>query len=95
MASSAMPGQGGTRPVRNFYGIFISGAVEQSRIYMRHSRYSNKASSIFRRIRDRFAGKLRRKGDSMMSFALDFIFVAIGVAAFAVTALYLNACARL
>jgi hypothetical protein len=36
-----------------------------------------------------------RKGDSMMSFALDFVFVAIGAAAFAVTALYLNACARL
>ena len=32
---------------------------------------------------------------STMSFALDFVFVAIGVAAFAVTALYLNACARL
>ena len=36
-----------------------------------------------------------KKGPSMMSFALDFVFVAIGVAAFAVTALYLNACARL
>jgi hypothetical protein len=35
------------------------------------------------------------EGSSMMSFALDFVFVAIGVAAFAVTALYLNACARL
>ena len=34
-------------------------------------------------------------GSSMMSFALDFVFVAIGAAAFAVTALYLNACARL
>jgi hypothetical protein len=32
---------------------------------------------------------------STMSFALDFVFVAIGVAAFVVTALYLNACARL
>jgi len=31
----------------------------------------------------------------MMSFALDFVFVAVGVLAFAVTALYLNACARL
>jgi hypothetical protein len=31
----------------------------------------------------------------MMSFTLDFVFVAIGAAAFAVTALYLNACARL
>jgi hypothetical protein len=30
-----------------------------------------------------------------MSFALDFVFVTIGAAAFAVTALYLNACARL
>jgi hypothetical protein len=39
--------------------------------------------------------EMRRKGCSMMSFALDFAFVAIGVAAFAVTALYLNACARL
>jgi hypothetical protein len=36
-----------------------------------------------------------RKGDSMMGFALDFVFVAIGVAAFAATALYLNACASL
>jgi hypothetical protein len=36
-----------------------------------------------------------KKGPSMMSLALDFVFVAIGVAAFAVTALYLNACARL
>jgi hypothetical protein len=31
----------------------------------------------------------------MMSFALDLIFLAIGVAAFAVTALYLSACASL
>jgi len=31
----------------------------------------------------------------MMGFFLDLIFLAIGVAAFAVTALYLNACARL
>ena len=31
----------------------------------------------------------------MMSLALDVVFVAIGVAAFAVTALYLNSCARL
>jgi hypothetical protein len=31
----------------------------------------------------------------MMSLALDFVFVAIVAAAFAVTALYLNACARL
>ena len=31
----------------------------------------------------------------MVGFALDFAFVAIGVAAFAVTALYLNACAHL
>ena len=31
----------------------------------------------------------------MPSIALDFVFVAIGVVAFAVTALYLNACARL
>jgi hypothetical protein len=31
----------------------------------------------------------------MMSLALDFVFVAIGATAFAVTALYLNACARL
>jgi hypothetical protein len=31
----------------------------------------------------------------MLNFALDFVFVAIGAAAFAVTALYLNACARL
>ena len=35
------------------------------------------------------------EGSSMMSFALDFVFVAIGVAAFAATALYLNACASL
>jgi hypothetical protein len=35
------------------------------------------------------------EGSSMMSFALDFVFVTIGAAAFAVTALYLNACARL
>jgi hypothetical protein len=31
----------------------------------------------------------------MLNFALDFVFVAIGVAAFAVTALYLYACASL
>jgi hypothetical protein len=31
----------------------------------------------------------------MMGFVLDFVFVAIGVAAFAATALYLNACASL
>jgi hypothetical protein len=31
----------------------------------------------------------------MFSFVLDFVFVAIGAAAFAVTALYLKACARL
>jgi hypothetical protein len=54
-------GAGRDQPVHNFYGIFISGAVEQPRIYMRHSRYSNKASSIFRRSRHRFAGKLRWK----------------------------------
>jgi hypothetical protein len=30
-----------------------------------------------------------------MGFALDFVFVAIGVAVFAVTALYLYACASL
>jgi hypothetical protein len=38
---------------------------------------------------------MRRKGSPMLGFALDFVFVAIGVAAFAVTALYLNACASL
>jgi hypothetical protein len=54
-----------------------------------------KLSSIFRRSRHRFAWKLRWKGPSMMSFPLDFIYVAIGVAVFAVTALYLNACASL
>src|ERR1700737_929049 len=95
MESWAMPGQGGTRPVCNFYGIFISGAVEQPRIYMRHSRYSNKASSIFRRSRHRFAWKLRWKGPSISSFPLDFVFVTIGAAAFAATALYLHACASL
>jgi hypothetical protein len=31
----------------------------------------------------------------MMGFVLDVVFVAIGVAAFAATALYLNACASL
>jgi hypothetical protein len=31
----------------------------------------------------------------MLGFVLDFVFVAIGAAAFAATALYLNACARL
>jgi hypothetical protein len=31
----------------------------------------------------------------MLNFALDFVFVAIAVAAFASTALYLNACASL
>jgi hypothetical protein len=95
MASWAMPGQGGTRPVRNFYGIFISGAVEQPRIYMRYCDTLIKLRAFFRRSRYRFAGKLREKGTLLLSFALDFVFVAIGAAAFAVTALYLNACARL
>jgi len=31
----------------------------------------------------------------MLSFVLDFVFVAIGAAAFAVTALYIKACASL
>jgi hypothetical protein len=31
----------------------------------------------------------------MLSFAFDFVFVAIGAAAFAVTAFYLNACAHM
>jgi hypothetical protein len=31
----------------------------------------------------------------MLSFVLDFVFVAIGAAAFAATALYFNACASL
>jgi hypothetical protein len=31
----------------------------------------------------------------MLSFVLDFVFVAIGATAFAVTALYLNACANM
>jgi hypothetical protein len=31
----------------------------------------------------------------MLSFVLDFVFVAIGAAAFAVTTLYLKACASL
>jgi hypothetical protein len=31
----------------------------------------------------------------MTSFALDFVFVTIGAAAFAATALYLHACASL
>ena len=31
----------------------------------------------------------------MLSFVLDFVFVAIGAVAFAVTALYIKACANL
>jgi hypothetical protein len=31
----------------------------------------------------------------MLSFVLDFVFVAIGAGAFAITALYLKACASL
>ena len=81
--------------VRTFYGIFISGAVEQTRIYMRRSRYPNRLKSIFGEAGIGSLENYDKKGPSMMSFALDFVFVAIGVAAFAVTALYLNACARL
>jgi hypothetical protein len=81
--------------VRTFYGIFMSGAVEQTRIYMSRPRYPNRPRAFSG---DAGIGSLEnydKKGPSMMSFALDFVFVAIGVAAFAVTALYLNACARL
>jgi hypothetical protein len=73
----------------------MSGAVEQTRIYMRRSRYPNRPRAFSG---DAGIGSLEnydKKGPSMMNFALDFVFVAIGVAAFAVTALYLNACARL
>jgi hypothetical protein len=38
---------------------------------------------------------MHQKDHPMPLFFLDFVFVAIGVAAFAVTALYLNACAHL
>jgi hypothetical protein len=49
----------------------------------------------FAHFQAKHAGKLRWKGFSMPLFFLDLIFLAIGVAAFAVTALYLNACASL
>ena len=73
----------------------MSGAVEQTRIYMSRPRYPNSPKAFSG---DAGIGSLEnydKKGPSMMSLALDFVFVAIGVAAFAVTALYLNACARL
>ena len=54
-----------------------------------------KSFNYFQAKQDRFAGNLRRKGPPMLSFAFDFIFVAIGAAAFAVTAFYLNACAHM
>jgi hypothetical protein len=61
---------------------------------MRHSRYS-KGLRAFSGEAGTGSPEIALEGSSMMSFALDFVFVAIGVAAFAVTALYLNACARL
>jgi hypothetical protein len=81
--------------VRTFYGIFMSGAVEQTRIYMSRPRYPNRPRAFFGDVGIGSLENYDKKGPSMMSFALDFVFVAIGVAAFAVTALYLNACARL
>jgi hypothetical protein len=38
---------------------------------------------------------MHQKDHPMSVFFLDLIYIAIGVAAFAITALYLNACARL
>jgi hypothetical protein len=81
--------------VCNFYGIFISGAIEQSRIFMRHPRYSNRLRAFSGDAGIGSLGNYDKRGPPMMGFVLDFVFVAIGVAAFAVTALYLNACARL
>ena len=95
MASWGHAGAGRSSPVCNFYEIFISGAVKQPRIYMRYSRYSKKLRAFSGEAGTGSLENYDKKGPSMMSLALDFVFVAIGVAAFAVTALYLNACARL
>jgi hypothetical protein len=95
MASWGHAGAGRSSPVYNFYEIFISDAVEQPRIYMRHSRYSNRPRAFSGDAGIGSLGNYDKRGPPMLSFALDFVFVAIGAAAFAVTALYLKACARL
>jgi hypothetical protein len=91
MASWAMPGQGGIRPGAIFME-FLYPAQLSSLEFIGHIR------DILVQLRV-FSGETVTgsplEGSSMMSFALDFVFVAIGVAAFAVTALYLNACGRL
>ena len=62
---------------------------------MRDSRYSNRPKTFSGDAGIGSAGNGDKKGPPMLSFALDFVFVAIGVAAFAATALYLNVCASL
>jgi hypothetical protein len=62
---------------------------------MRRPRYPNRARAFSGDAGISSLENYDKKGPSMMSLALDFVFVTIGAAAFAVTALYLNACARL
>jgi hypothetical protein len=48
-----------------------------------------------RQIHARLAPAVNTEGSSIAAFLLDLVFIAIGAAAFAVTALYLKGCASL
>jgi hypothetical protein len=68
--------------------IYIRRAPKQARIYMRLAVFG---PMLFRQANLLAAGDAS-KDHPMPIFLLDSIFVAIGVAAYAITALYLGAC---
>ena len=94
MASWAMPGQGGIRPGATFME-FLYPAPLSSREFIGHIRDTLIKLRAFSGEAGTGSPENAFVGSSMMSFALDLVFVTIGAAAFAVTALYLHACARL